>query len=175
MLNLMEQSDILWDAVALMDDDDVYLPRYLEFHNEALLERNGWSHPKEVWTTYADSGVAASPWLDPAHGRFHGSLAMTQEFLDRVGGWVQTSRATFDQEFIARLAKRQSSADPCLCGPPQYVFRWNDTGAKHAQHYMTNENGDRWYESLVPSSAKEMGRLTPQYDVNASQVVDYLS
>jgi len=46
---------IEWDAVCVMDDDDIYLPRFLDMHSFWLHADRGFSYPKTVFSTYGEA------------------------------------------------------------------------------------------------------------------------
>ena len=131
----------LGDALAIWEDDDTYLPDYLMRHALALVGSD-WSKPSEVLSDYADP----PNWgLERADGRFFSSIVFRRSLYQRVGGFVLTPRADFDQQFIARLATAALPGDPCQFGEPQYVYRWH-TGHVHGQSYMSGPDDVTWYE-----------------------------
>ncbi len=74
-----------------------------------------WVHPSRVWSLYG-----GDLHQEPARGRFHAALAMRRETLRRIGGWVDTPRADFDQQLLATLRRDCGPpADPCASVPSQ--------------------------------------------------------
>lgn len=147
------------DGFCVWEDDDVYLPWHLRAMAEAL-GRGDWAKPSRVLSTYG-----GRLHEEPADGRFHASLAVRASFLARVGGWPDTPRADFDQQFLRRLAEAGAGADPCAFAAPSYVFRW-DTGAYHGQAAMRSPADTTWYDEAA-RRAHETGRvdtLTPRMD-----------
>ena len=62
-----------WAALAVWDDDDLYLPNYLTALSYAM-EKRKWAKPSYVFSTYGmHSGEVQ---LEPATGRFHGSVGV---------------------------------------------------------------------------------------------------
>jgi hypothetical protein len=159
-----------WDAIVVWDDDDIYLPHHVSAHAIALADHE-WSHPLQVYSTY---GIEPGEPLriEPAAGRFHGSLAVRTDLIDRIGGWIDTRRADFDQQQIAicqDLAEDPGRPDAEL--PPSYIFRWGDTGAGHCQGLMTSAANEDWYERNERVMLPSVGELTPQFDAPAARVV----
>jgi len=125
-------------AIAVWEDDDVYLPWHLEAHARAL-DRHAWSLPAESWSLYTGE-------LQRRRKRYHGALACRREAWEAVGGWPVTRASNFDRLFIGRLAAAFGPpGDPCEHGPPGYVFRWH-TGSYHGQHFMAGSGSVGWYE-----------------------------
>lgn len=160
------------EAFAVWDDDDLYLPNYLAEVNVALRDAE-WCHPLRVWSTY--TGV---PEIEPARGRFHGSLAVRAQHAR----WPVSSRGTFDQEMLAKLTSELGRpADSCH-GIPSYVFRWNDTNALHCQAYMGGDQDETWQQRYMDAArerrvAKREVRpteLRPRFDHNAIETFKIL-
>ena len=128
------------DAYVVMEDDDLYLPRYASSH-AAVLATAEYSKPTVVLSDYPGHIVE-----ERAEGRFHGSVGFRRSLCERIGGWPETPRADFDQQMLARL--RDDAVvigDPCRLAPPQYVFRWH-TGHWHGQYAMRGPDDEGWYE-----------------------------
>lgn len=156
------------DGYVVWDDDDLYLPWHLSCVAEALSTRM-WAHPGAVWSTYA-----GSPQIEQATGRFHGALAVR----DAAAEWVETRRATFDQEMLAKLQARYGTPGrPDDYGPPSYVFRWADTGSHHVQGYMRAGSDETWYDTYAAAIRERRTMrgevppllLTPQFDAAATR------
>jgi hypothetical protein len=152
------------DAYVVIEDDDVYLPRYVSSH-AAVLETAEYSKPSVVLSDYPGHVVE-----ERAEGRFHGSIGFRRALCERIGGWPATLRADFDQQMLARLQQHASSVgDPCALAPPQYLFRWH-TGHWHGQHAMRGPEDEGWYgrvgsvERAQQISAHESPRTTTLYD-----------
>lgn len=152
------------DAYCVWDDDDIYLAHHLSAHAH-ILANHGWSHPKHVWSLYT-----GKPELEPAAGRFHGSVAVRRDLLERVGGWPQTKRADFDQQFIARLAAEEPPGDPTTIAPPSYVFRWASTGAPHCQGLMSSPENEDWYERYQVADAEATCELRDKTDGETASI-----
>ena len=146
------------DAVAVWEDDDVYLPWHLVAHVAALKD-NPWSHPSRVWSLYGDE-----LHQEPAGGRFHAVLAFRRGAIDAVGRWPYTCRADFDQQLIATLQRLGPAGDPCDYGDPSYVFRWRSTGSYHGQAEMRSPDDETWYGRIDAASQGQDLVLEPRLD-----------
>lgn len=166
---LIELADFAFpDAYVVWDDDDVYLPWHLAAH-AGQLESAAWSHPSSVYSTYMRRSLDDPPAIEPAAGRFHGALAIGRECLEAIGGWIQTDRATFDQEMIAALRKHSEPGDPCDVFPrPSYVYRWEDTGHHHCSGVMDRPD---WYQLTPIAEPGHVDHLLPAYDGSTTRLL----
>jgi len=124
------------DAVAVWDDDDLYLPWALEATARAL-ENAAWSVPSLVLhPTPVDPIMLRSRSLQitpikhvlfqhETGGLFHGQWAYRREAFDRVGGYPAHDNGE-DQKLAARFHRAGiKMADPCRMGcRPFYLFPW---------------------------------------------------
>ncbi len=121
------------DAIALMEDDDCYLPGYLEAHARAL-ETAPWSASPRVWFREPNH----EPRIEPAMRRFHGGWAYTLDAIREVGGYP-TKPYGSDTGLSDRLwNKFGRPADPWPDGSPQYVYRWQTSGYCNAHGWGEN-------------------------------------
>jgi hypothetical protein len=160
-----------FDAVAVWDDDDIYLPWHLTSVSLALANGAPSCKPREVWSLYRPPGVRGEgPWREIAAGRFHGSLAVSRSRLEAVGGWIQTRRADFDQQQIMACAPAVDSLNysPERC--PGYVFRWGSTGAPHCQHLMTSPCNESWYDRYQQADKAHVQKLVPRFDPETTRI-----
>lgn len=149
-----------YDAIAVWDDDDIYLPDYLVTHAE-VLKTAKWSKPSQIISAYFDP-----PRIESAAGRFHGSIAvrrdMLQDLANRFGTpWIDTTRATFDQEFLTRCTQYSPPGNPCQIAPPQYVYRWQGTKSGHCSGLMDRAT---WYRDYQPDSRALISVMEPRPD-----------
>jgi hypothetical protein len=146
---------IEWDAVCVMDDDDVYLPRYLEYANDSLLaDPTGWVHPETVPTFWHDRLV-----YEPTNTRFWASCVTSRAAFEAIGGFGDSPKASFDQDYIRRLVAYRERLQPRL---PQYIYIWMATQDSHASGMMIEgEAGAAWYGQTSVSCAT--GPLVPTY------------
>lgn len=143
-----------YQAVAVWDDDDIYLPDYLSTH-AAILGSHGWSKPSRIISAYHQP-----PAEEDARGRFHGSIAVRRDLLEKAP-WIDTTRATFDQEYLSLLQGHEAPGDPCTVAPPQYVYRWQTSRSGHCSGLMGDKD---WYARYQPDSRQPIDRLWPEFD-----------
>lgn len=148
------------DILAVWEDDDIYLPWHLRVHVEAQKDA-AWAKPSTVWSLYT-----RHLHKEPAAGRFHAALTFTRELLVRIGGWPDTPRGDFDQQFLKQLSVAGPPADPCQLAEPSYIFRWETTGAYHGQAYMRSAEDGTWYDAAARHAPDglRVTRLVPQMD-----------
>lgn len=157
MVDFLLDRGIRFDAVAVWDDDDIYLPDHLATH-AATLRESAWSKPSQIVSAYHQP-----PALENAAGRFHGSIAVRRDTAIKIP-WVETIRATFDQEHLGQLTFHAGPAgDPCSIADPQYVYRWQTTGAGHCSGLMGRED---WYDRYQPDSREPIKEITPIFDID---------
>lgn len=137
------------------DDDDIYLPKHLEYHAKTM-ENHQWSKPSTILSTYT-----GSPQKESGAGRFHGSIALKRR------AWPHTRRATFDMEFIGLMEKSSLPGDPCDLGPPQYVYRWGSTQSFHSSGRIHEEA----YFGYSPQHTDPILELRPEFDTNEFQTI----
>lgn len=143
-----------FDAIAVWDDDDIYLPNYLSGHVEAFGKDPYamWSKPPQIISAYHQP-----PQTEDAAGRFHGSIVVHRAAWKHLP-WIDTTRATFDQEYIAALVGKFG---PPAKPPTSYVYRWQTSGAGHCSGLMGRED---WYEAYKPDSREPIKDLTAKFD-----------
>lgn len=145
-------------GLVVWDDDDIYLPQYISSH-VAALHRYQWSKPSRIISAYH-----SPPQEEDAAGRFHGSIALRASFLNQVGGWIDTTRGTYDQEMLHLLERNAISGDPLQFAPPQYIYRWQTSQSGHCSGLMNHED---WYERYKPDSYEPIDKLWPEYSPGA--------
>lgn len=148
-----------YDAIAVWEDDDIYLPHHLSVSLAGLHERP-WSKPSQVIT------IVPTPKIEDAAGRFHASLVMRADLLRGLGGWPATRRMDFDLQLIARLHRLSPPFDPSQLAPPSYVFRWASTRSYHGQAYSRGPDDEGWWERIpaVLEVAEPVGQIVPRFD-----------
>jgi hypothetical protein len=165
-----------WDAIAVWDDDDIYLPWHLSAAVKALQNSDAGSvKPSTIWSLYRpDGAVGDGPWQESGAGRFHCSLVVrTQRILD-VRGWIQTPRADFDQQQITACGP---AADMIPYSPdqtPSFVYRWGTTKVQHCSSLMKSPSNTDWYTNFQPADKSESVILEPKFDQETERVYDQL-
>lgn len=153
------------DIYMVWEDDDVYFPNHISAHVDAYVKagaigKPAWSKPPYVWTTHPHR-FNRSPWVENAAGRFHGSISLTREMFDAVGGWPNTKAPNFDQQFMANMAAIAEPLKPQA--PWSYVFRWQDTNAYHGQAF-----GDDWWDRIpFMTTPQPRDVIVPKLDASA--------
>jgi hypothetical protein len=108
------------EALAVWDDDDLYLPWALSA-SVAALRQAAWSRPSVVLHPQPDGS------LRPHHtgGLYHGGWAYQRELFERCGGYPAMNNGE-DQALAARFVRaRTSQADPVGLGyQPFYIYIW---------------------------------------------------
>jgi hypothetical protein len=161
MLREWHDSWFDYDAVAVWDDDDIYLPNHLSTH-AAILQDHGWSKPSSIISAYHEP-----PAIESARGRFHGSIAVRRDLLMKAP-WIDTTRATFDQEYLSLLQTHTEPGDPCTIAPPQYVYRWQTSKSGHCSGLMGSSD---WYAKYQPDSREPISSLWPQQDADTERIL----
>ncbi len=149
-----------YDAIAVWDDDDIYLPDHLATHAKVLKSAR-WSKPSQIISAYFEP-----PRVESAAGRFHGSIAVRRDMLQALAHrfgtpWIDTTRATFDQEFLTRCAQHSAPGDPCEFAPPQYIYRWQTSQSGHCSGLMDRTT---WYRDYQPDSRTPISVLESNRD-----------
>jgi hypothetical protein len=169
--DLLRRSPPETDAFLVWEDDDIYLPGYISAHAQTLRTCE-LSKPTLVLSDYPGGGRVQA---ESGAGRFHSSLAFRSELVRRVGGWPETRRADFDQQFIAALQQesRATGSPWATAAECQYVYAWH-TGAAHGQHAMRSPEDESWYDraAQIFSPVEEVASLTAQRTDRARQVMD---
>ncbi len=139
-----------WDlegtAIALFEDDDVYLPKYLAAH-AATLRNSQFSAPHRV---LANDEVGPGKWHSvDARGRHHGAWAYSLRAYIQSGGYADENPG-FDLAFGGRLAKIATPANTNSAGfGPTYIYRW----------MTASKNGSAFGDSLLDSQPSPDGRV----------------
>jgi len=115
------------EALAVWDDDDLYLPWALRA-SVAALEIAPWSRPSLVLHPRRDGSLRQHA----TGGLFHGGWAYRREVFQRVGGYPAINNGE-DQGLARRLKRAEvESADPIQLGmQPFYVYRWGNGSGWH--------------------------------------------
>ncbi len=124
------------EALAVWDDDDLYMPWALRA-SAAALDRAEWSRPSVVLHRQS-SGMFQQHRTD---GLFHSGWAYRRAACDRVGGYPAVNNGE-DRGLADRFHRHAiSEADPIALGfDPFLVYPWTD-----AVHF--SRAGERGYEN----------------------------
>jgi hypothetical protein len=112
------------EALAVWDDDDLYLPWAFSATAAALAEQS-WSRPSLVLHPQPDGSLQQHQ----TGGLFHGGWAYQRELFRRAGGYPAINNGE-DQALAQRLlAGGARPADPCGLGfQPFYIYCWSGNG-----------------------------------------------
>jgi hypothetical protein len=108
------------EALAVWDDDDLYMPWALRA-SVAALELAPWSRPSLVLHPQRDSSLRQHR----TGGLFHSGWAYRRDAFDRAGGYPSINNGE-DQGLAERFHRLGiAEADPLALGfPPFLVYRW---------------------------------------------------
>lgn len=160
-----------WDAVAVWDDDDIYLPWHLSAAAAALAGGAKSAKPAVIWSLYRPAGARGDgPWQEPGAGRFHCSLVISAERLRQIGGWIRTKRADFDQQQIRACAPAADMLPHSPGGLPSFCYRWGSTGVQHCSALMRSPANTDWYDRFTAADAQQVGQLVPAMDAETERV-----
>jgi hypothetical protein len=114
-------------ALAVWDDDDLYLPWALRA-SAAALQHARWSRPSLVLHPQPDGSLRQHL----TGGLYHGGWAYCRQAFQRLGGYPAVDNGE-DQALAHRLKRAAvADADPCRLGfPPFYVYRWGTANGWH--------------------------------------------
>jgi len=165
------------EAIAVMDDDDFYMPWHLEAANAAL-ENADWSLPSEVLYRN-DDGTYRRHLTGP--GKFyHGGMAFRLSAFLESHGYPEKLSGPEDAGLFLRLeAIRATICDPvALTGkPPSYVYGTND-GLMHISAYLKpNDTGADAYAMLgrQPCEPQELVVAPPPYEIENPVIMPGIS
>lgn len=122
------------EAVAVWDDDDLYLPWALRA-SVAALKLAPWSRPSLVLHPQQDGSLGQHQ----TGGLFHGGWAYARKVFQQVGGYPPINNGE-DQGFARRMnLARIKETDPIQLGlKPFYVYRWGTGGGWHLSGLGSN-------------------------------------
>lgn len=110
------------EALAVWDDDDLYMPWALRA-SAAALRRAAWSRPSLVLHPQRDGSLRQHE----TGGLFHSGWAYRRDIFERVGGYAAMNNGE-DQELARRFAQLGvGQFDPLSLGlSPFLVYRWRE-------------------------------------------------
>ena len=108
------------EALAVWDDDDLYMPWALRA-SAAALEQAAWSRPSLVLHPQPDGSLRQHR----TGGLFHSGWAYRRDAFERAGGYPRINNGE-DQGLAERFRRLGvAEADPLALGfPPFLVYRW---------------------------------------------------
>jgi len=148
------------EALAVWDDDDLYLPWALSASVAALTVAT-WSRPSVVLHPQADGSLTQHK----TGGLFHGGWAYRRGLFEGIGGYPAMNNGE-DQAFARRLQQAEATeADPCALGfLPFYVYTWGDGWAPTPHLSSMGRDGYRRLRRVVPEKTKLEITAPPWFD-----------
>lgn len=139
--------------IFIWEDDDVYLPEYIESYMSCFNKGANWVKTENV-KTYFKANLATTYGATS----YFASLAFTRQAYDLGLRFVEDGEDTFDIRFMNGLRNTYGSfCDPTKQQNPKwgvyYIFRWDTTRNYHGQGYMRGTK-NTWYEIV--------GKITKQ-------------
>lgn len=127
------------EALAVWDDDDLYLPWALRASAMAL-QHAPWSRPSLVLHSQPEGDLKQHR----TGGLFHGGWAYTRDAFHAAGGYPAMNNGE-DQALGRRLERSGvTEADPLALGfKPFYIYRWGNEACWHLSNM-----GDEGYRRL---------------------------
>jgi hypothetical protein len=130
-----------WDACCVLDDDDVYLPRFLSYHADLFESGYAWSYPHFAYTFHERQLLKIA-----TDGKYWASSAYTARALWQ-NPFVHNPKMGFDQEFLAKMSGNISNFG--RQHDPQYVYNW-DGQMLHTSALSTGFLDTEWYTKTQP-------------------------
>jgi len=165
-------------ALAVWDDDDLYLPWALEASARAL-EKAEWSRPSLVLHPVEAEGTQWHFRQHQTGGLYHGGWAYRRETFWRLGGYTPGLSGPEDQELMRRMeAAGTAQADPIALGwRPFYVYPWGrQSGSYHISGMLTgNDQGQTAWRRLrqyVVERAQVVPADPPWFELAAPVIVE---
>lgn len=148
-------------GICIWDDDDVYLPKHIEYHAKAL-RNHFWSRPEYVYTIcpelaieYVKGNHWASYAFDPK------TLASTMPY---------TKMAYWDSLLIKNITK---DYQPSIIKEPTFIFRWQTTKHPHLQHYIKDPTDTTSYLEFPCADTSKIDPLVPILDAETRMLLTY--
>lgn len=167
-----------FDAVVVMEDDDIYLPGHVEAHAKVLATHRYSVPSRKAVDCHRKRPIGLLEWSDlreetnPLPTGLHGSWAFRLDLWEEVGGYPEEAMDGFDLEFGRRLmATGGVPGDYCEFTSPQYGYRWSSAPGKNCRNASAySSDGQLYYERAAEQgdTTDQHGRkLTPMMDAGA--------
>jgi len=153
------------EALAVWDDDDLYLPWALRAC-AAALNVAPWSRPSLVLHPHHDGSLRQHE----TGGLFHGGWACAREVFRQVGGYPAQNNGE-DQALARRLqAAAVNEADPIRLGlKPFYVYPWVNNDGWHLS--QMGPGGYRRLGALRAANTRLVITPPPNLDLDCPQIL----
>lgn len=153
-------------AIAVMDDDDLYLADHFSRIASAVAGGAEWCRQGRFLTTSREP--AGGFHEEPDAGQHHGGWAFTPAAYRAAGGYPTDERTDDDHELGRRLFAACGPAT-LIDGPPSYVYRW---GAGAGWHVSSLPGG--YAAAADRGDATPVGRIGPRLDAAAVTILGRL-
>jgi len=169
-----------YDAVVILEDDDVYLPNHVDAHAKVLVNHRYSVPSRKVVDCHRKHPVGLLEWSDlreeinPLPTGLHGSWAFHLDLWEEVGGYPEEAMDGFDLEFGRRLMECAGPpGDYCEFTTPQYGYRWSSAPGKNCRNASAYSTaGQLYYDRAAEQgdATDQHGRkLTPFMDAGAME------
>lgn len=150
-----------YDAVAIFDDDDIYLPGHLANHAEQLAS-HGWSYPKQLYAAMDTFRV------ENANGNHWAMCAFGMEYLRLNRGWEEVPFAAWDHHFLRQM---ESHGPPGRSDKISFVFRWASTKHPHLQNFISGPMATDAYQRMPLADGRFIENFKPELDTETAMVI----
>lgn len=130
-----------WDACCVLDDDDIYLPRFLSYHADLFESGYAWSYPHFVYTFHERQLLKIK-----TDGKYWASAAYTARALWQCP-FMHDLEMGFDQKFLTRMSRE--IPDIGRQHDPQCVYNW-DGNMLHTSVLSESFEDAKWYGRTQP-------------------------
>jgi hypothetical protein len=130
-----------WDACCVLDDDDIYLPRFLNYHADLFDSGFPWSYPHFVYT-FHERRISKIE----TGNKYWASSAYTARALWKCP-FAHDPQMGFDQKFLTRMSRELPNVG--RQHDPTYVYNW-DGQMLHTSVLSENFYDTKWYDRTQP-------------------------
>jgi len=156
------------DIILIWDDDDIYLPHYIESHVE-ILKKYFFSKPSEVYIFYKEElkRVRSGPL-------FYATIGFKVSCLEEVDWEEESDGKAFDQKFVLKMYRKFICGDPCLVKEPQFIYCTSHPYLRFSPLRMKHkEDAYKIYPELVNIKGKH--DIVPELDDERKKILGMLS
>ena len=148
-------------AICIWDDDDIYLPKHIEYHMK-VLKRYYWSKPSFVYT------ICPTLALESVQGNHWASYAFQPDVF--VKCLPETNKAYWDLLLIKEAEKHSF---PGSINEPTFIFRWQSTYHPHLQNYIQDPHDETSYQRFPAADKSIVNPLVPMLDEETQRLLHY--
>lgn len=159
------------DAIAIYEDDDIFMPWHLTQMAEAFAKGCRFYRLPTVYSNYGLPRGQAQ--IEVATGRFHSSWGFRMDLLKELGGWADVLDKNGEPSllFDQHLGKRARDLDPEVPqGDPSYVYRWGSNGVYHGSQAGDSGYQELW-DRLGAMQVPIVGPVVPIMDAETTEIM----